>query len=80
MELFLWDLSSTGVVATAEVDSEGAYELVHVENGPCVESLFELRASAPARAPQSREWPNADSIYVRCTEDTQQIDFALQPE
>jgi len=62
-------------------DTQGHYSLSFVVTGPCLETLFTIMASCEEY--QALRYVNlfadAETPYIRCTDEIQTIDFQLEP-
>jgi len=78
------ELSSDTPIVGAWTDSRGEYSLSFVEEEFCPESLLKIRASKEGFQTKEYTWggynQGRDPAYIRCTEETQNIDFQLERE
>jgi hypothetical protein len=69
-------------MAGAQTDSLGHYSLSYVEEGYCPEVLIGIRASATGfQTVDYTHWGyeyGNDPTHIRCTEETQTVDFQLE--
>jgi len=78
------ELTSDTHIVAAWTDSEGGYSLSFVEEEFCPEWLLKIRVSKEGFRTKdyTRSGYNLgnDPTYIRCTEETQTIDFQLERE
>jgi hypothetical protein len=71
--------SSDSLLAESYSNAQGHYSLSFVEMGSCPESLFKLTATAEGY--QSSEYLKmTGTLFIRCTDEVQTIDFQLERE
>ncbi|HUF12737.1 MAG TPA: carboxypeptidase-like regulatory domain-containing protein [Longimicrobiales bacterium] len=78
VELESWTTDS--ILASTTSDAQGRYALEFKIENYCGAWALVLRARATGYQPLERLESSADSVYVRCVDSIQTIDFPLQPE
>lgn len=67
-----------GVLVTTTTNGQGHFNLGFVQERYCGDSLFYIEAQAEGYLTGAHG--SRDAFHLRCTEELQRIDFALEPE